>query len=49
MSGFDLPNLVDMAALDLVFPIVANDDRSIELITETPNSYGPLLILTLPD
>lgn len=49
MSRFDLPDLPLMTGVNLVMPTAANDGRSIALDTETPERFGPLLVLQVPD
>ena len=47
--SFGLPDLAGLDGADLVMATPANDGRSIVLMTERPDNFGPLLVLQVPD
>jgi hypothetical protein len=49
LSSFKLSDLPGLKDVNLVMPTPADDGRSSVLLTETPESDGPLLVLQVPD
>ncbi|HEY5489086.1 MAG TPA: hypothetical protein VIK00_04535 [Candidatus Limnocylindrales bacterium] len=48
LLSFKLPDLVGLQGVDLIMPTPADDGRSVVLLTETPEHFGPLLVLRVP-
>jgi hypothetical protein len=49
LSTFTLPDLVGLNGASVEFATPADDGRSIVLMTERPDNFGPLLVLQVPN
>ena len=49
MDSFELPDISELDGVDLIQPTPANDGHSTVLFTETPEQFGSLLVLQVPN